>query len=98
MGGPPPPLHVGGRQCPWVHSTLLQPTTQLFSDSFATPHNASRYQVNAQPAAERCWAQCRRFYQLAARVAPSVGSAYNQLAVLCSYEADDLGAAFFYIR
>ncbi|KAL4421752.1 hypothetical protein ABPG77_009735 [Micractinium sp. CCAP 211/92] len=58
----------------------------------------SRYQVNAQPAAERCWAECRQFYLLAARVLPGGGSAYNQLAVLCSYEADDLGAAFYYFR
>lgn len=60
--------------------------------------SASRYQVNAQPVAERCWAECRQFYLLAARVLPGGGSAYNQLAVLCSYEADDLGAAFFYFR
>lgn len=26
------------------------------------------------------------------------GNAYNQLAVLASYEGDDLAAAFFYIR
>ncbi|KAL4431450.1 hypothetical protein ABPG75_006706 [Micractinium tetrahymenae] len=58
----------------------------------------SRYQVNAQPAAERDWAECRRFYQLAARALPGGGNAYNQLAVLSSYEGDDLGAAFFYFR
>jgi len=29
---------------------------------------------------------------------PAGGNSYNQLAVLCSYETDDLGAVFFYIR
>ncbi|KAI7836776.1 hypothetical protein COHA_009356 [Chlorella ohadii] len=57
-----------------------------------------RYQANALPPQERDWAQCRHFYALAARVHPAGGNAYNQLAVLASYEGDDLAAAFFYIR
>jgi Est1 DNA/RNA binding domain len=42
-----------------------------------------RYQINAsQEAAGRDWAPAARHYLQAARVLPTTGNAYNQLAVL----------------
>ncbi len=98
-GSPPPSAGPLGRRSPGITATSMrQHCAEMLVNVAVSPAHAGRYQVNAQPAAERCWAECRQFYLLAARVLPGGGSAYNQLAVLCSYEADDLGAAFYYFR
>jgi len=40
----------------------------------------------------------RRYYIKAHRLIPSLGYPHNQLAVLCNYQEDDLGALYHYYR
>ncbi|KAJ3041342.1 hypothetical protein HDV00_009483 [Rhizophlyctis rosea] len=47
---------------------------------------------------EKNWAVAKLFYQLALRLIPANGNPFNQLAVIDTYEGDELGAVERYFR
>ena len=56
----------------------------------------ARYQRDAIGFADADWSASWAYYMDAQRLLPDQGMPYNQLAVLCTYAHDTIGALFFY--
>ncbi|KAJ3047304.1 hypothetical protein HK097_011655, partial [Rhizophlyctis rosea] len=58
----------------------------------------SRYREIHADKKEKNWALAKSFYELALRLVPTNGNPFNQLAVIDTYEGDELGAVECYFR
>jgi hypothetical protein len=58
----------------------------------------ARYQRDLAGFPDADWQAAWAYYLDAQRLLPEQGMPYNQLAVLCSYSHDEIGALFFYAR
>ncbi|DBA73433.1 TPA: hypothetical protein ACH3X1_011469 [Trebouxia sp. C0004] len=58
-----------------------------------------RYETSVlQSQSKKDWSAAAKHYRLAMNVYPSGGNSYNQLAVLATYNEDDLAAVYYYFR
>lgn len=75
--------------------------TAIYQFAFLTiarlPTIARYREIHAEKK-EKNWALARMFYTLALRLIPTIGNPFNQLAVIDTYEGDEVGAVERYFR
>ncbi|KAJ3158599.1 hypothetical protein HK101_001276 [Irineochytrium annulatum] len=71
---------------------------KIFSSDMLTAPFAARYREMYSEPKEKNYSLAKTFYNLALRLMPENGNPFNQLAVIDTYESDDLLAVEHYFR